>query len=117
MTTMLGDAPFFGVPKHVVKTGLWARMKGSEKAMYTALLFVSERHSSRQFKLKDIHLEHWSGVKRRTIREARIKIQEYGLIKYSGKRGEVYVYTICDPRTGEVFPGDPRWKFQRPKKP
>ncbi len=98
------QCPFFTVPQYVVESGLWAHMTYSQKAVYVVLLWRSERRSSPVFQLADKDLFEKSRVARRTIREVRIRLREFGLIKYYCKPGDSYCYTICDPKTGEPFP-------------
>lgn len=114
MSQMLQNCPWFAVPQTVVRGGLWARMKPRERGLYIALLHESERFSTREFQRSDPNLSAVCGVSSRSLRDARIRLQEYGLIRFSpGRSG--YQYIICDPRTGKPFPGGAKDKKVPPR--
>lgn len=106
MTVMFPE--FFGMPQSVIRTRLWAQMKARERTLYTVLLHESERYCSRQLQRTDAELSELSGVCTRSIRDARIKLQEYGLVRSQRGRGNVYTYTMCNPETGQPWPGNPK---------
>jgi hypothetical protein len=95
--------PWFSVPKVVLRDGLWAILRLSEAKLYVALLYESERISRLEFRLTDERLRRLTGTAGRTLRNARIKLQEYRLIRYR-LEPQGFVYSICDPNTGERFP-------------
>lgn len=99
---------YFGIPQEVIRSGDWAQMKPTEKSVYVYLLHQSERLSTRKFIAKDADIEHWCGNSPRATRDARIKLQERGLIDCKAGRGHIYTYTICDPKTRLPYPGDPK---------
>jgi hypothetical protein len=106
MTTMF--AKFFGVPHHVIRSGTWAAMRPTEKSLYVCVLHESERYRTRELQRTDAQLCQLAGLSSRACRDARIKLQERGLIRYKLGRGNVYVYALCNPETGEPWPGDPK---------
>jgi hypothetical protein len=104
---------WFGVHPCLIRTGLLGRMKPSEVLLYLFLMERSERLCTRVIRAKDCEM---GGVSPRAARDARIKLQEYGLIQCSRGTGNVYIYTICDPRTGQPYPGDPKIPVVPPKR-
>ena len=106
LTTMINR--FFGVHQYLLRSGLWARMKPSEKDLYVGLMHESERNRTRELIRSDADIAVLTGVSTRALRDARIKLQERGLIKYEVRLGRGYRYVICDPETGLPYPGDPK---------
>jgi hypothetical protein len=102
---------FFGMHKAVMQSGLYAIMKPGEKDLYAFLCFLSEHKCSRELRaVKDSEVCTWSGSKPRTLTDARKRLQEYGLIRCVKSEGNKYTYTICNPATGEPYPGTPKEK-------
>jgi hypothetical protein len=99
---------FFGVHPHVTRSGLWAKMKPGEKDLYIYLMAESERCCTREMKRTDAQIRDRVGVAGRTLCNARKKLQEFGLVRCQKGEGNKYVYSICNPVTGELYPGDPR---------
>src|SRR5271165_5794700 len=106
MTVMLDS--FFGLHPHVVRSGLWAKMKPGEKDLYVYLMVESERCRTRLIKATDAAIQSLVGAAPRTLCNARKKLREYGLILYKAEQGNRYAYTICDPKTGAPYPGNPK---------
>jgi hypothetical protein len=106
---------FFGIHPWVVRSGLWAKLKPGEMNMYIHLLEESERRCTRQLTVTDQDVKK-VGTASRTLCNARKKLQEYGLIHYERGQGNKYEYTICDPKTGQPYPGDPREPIVVPKR-
>jgi hypothetical protein len=104
---------FFGVHPHVVRAGLWAKMRPGEKDLYVYLMEESERCRTRLIKATDASIHALVGVAPRTLCNARKKLREYGLILYRAEQGNRYAYTICDPKTGAPYPGDPKDRVDR----
>ena len=99
---------FFGVPQQVVRKSTLAAMKPSEVYLYIYLQERSEWYCSRVIRATDAEISAKVRVAPRSLRNARVKLQERGLIQYKKGAGNKYVYTICDPETGQPYPGDPR---------
>ena len=106
LTVMLDS--FFGLHPHVVCSGLWAKMKPGQKDLYVYLMHESERCRTRVIKAIDRDIQLAVGIASRTLCDARKKLREYGLILYQSEQGNRYTYTICNPRTCEPYPGDPK---------
>jgi hypothetical protein len=114
MTTMFDK--FFGMPHYVIRSGTWAVMKPAEQSLYTCLLHDSERYRTRELQRTDAQICELAGLSSRACRDARIKLAEGGLVRYKRGSGNVYVYTLCNPETGEPWPGDPKEPIRYIKK-
>lgn len=108
---------FFGLPQQVLRSGLWKVMRPGEKDLYVFLMAESERCCSRQLGCTDKEIAERVGVKARTLCNARKKLQERGLITCVRQRGNRYQYVICDPSTGQPYPGNPKERMVYVKKP
>jgi hypothetical protein len=91
-------------------------MKPGEKDLYLFLMEESERRCTRELTATDAEVTATVGAASRTLCNARKRLQEYGLIRYQASLGNRYRYVICDPNTGEPYPGDPRHPMVVPKK-
>ena len=107
---------YFGMPQHVIRSGLWARMKPSQQSLYVCLMHESERCSTRQMRRNDGYLCELSGLSSRAFCDARKKLQELGLVQCRRGAGNIYVYTVCNPETGTPWPGAPKERFLYRKK-
>ena len=106
---------FFGIHPWVVRSGLWAKLKPGEVNLYIYLLEESERRCTRQLTVTDEEVKT-VGTASRTLCNARKKLQEHGLIRYEIGQRNQYKYTICDPKTRQPYPGDPRQPMTVPKR-
>jgi hypothetical protein len=107
---------FFGVHPHVLRTGLWRKMKPGEKDLYLYLMEESERCCTREIQATDAQISKLVRTASRTLCNARKKLQELGLIRYRSGQGNKYTYVICNPKTGQPYPGDPRSPIIVPKR-
>src|SRR5262249_18455774 len=107
---------FFSVPQSVLPSGTSAKLKPTAQRLYICLLHESERCCTRVLKRTDEQLSRLSGNSTRAFRDARIKLQECGLIRVARGLGNVYVYVICDPETSQPWPGDPKQRIPYVKK-
>jgi hypothetical protein len=114
MTTMIDK--FFGMPLSVIRSGTWAAMKPAEQSLYTCLFHDSERYRTRELQRTDAQMCELAGISSRSCRDARIKLQERRLVRYKRGARNVYVYTLCNPETGEPWPGDPKQPIRYVKK-
>lgn len=114
MTVMIDS--FFGVHPCLVRSGQWAKMKPGEKDLYLFLMEESERRCTRDLTATDAQITVAVGTASRTLCNARKKLQEYGLIRCNAGHGNRYRYVICDPKTGQPYPGDSRQPIVVPKK-
>jgi hypothetical protein len=102
---------YFGIPQHVLRSGLWSQMKPSEQGLYVCLMHESERCSTREIQRTDDGLCKLSGLSSRAFCNARKKLQERGLVVCRRGKGNVYVYTICNPETRSPWPGHPKQRI------
>lgn len=107
---------FFGMPQEVVRLGIWAKLRPTEAKVYVGLWHESERYRTRELLRTDRDLQKLAGVSPRALRDARIKLQERGLVRYSGEPGAPYAYTLCDPATQQPWVGDPKQPIAYRKK-
>ena len=106
---------FFGIHPFIVRTGIWREMKPGERDLYLYLMEESERYCTRELILTDAQVRAAVGTASRTLCNARKKLQERGLIRYTAGVGNKYRYVICDPKTGLPYPGDPHEPIRIPK--
>jgi hypothetical protein len=114
VTTMIPE--YFGFPQQVVRSGMWAKLKPTEAKLYLILWHESERYCSRELRLKDVKLQDLTGMSSRSFCSARKRLKERQLILLRRSTGGLYVYTLCDPKTGKAWPGDPRHPIPYVKK-
>jgi hypothetical protein len=102
---------YFGIPQHVIRSGLWASMKPSQQSLYICLMHESERCSTRLLRRTDGSLCELSGLSSRAFCNARKKLQEFRLVQCHRSTGNIYAYTLCNPETGTPWPGAPKERF------
>jgi hypothetical protein len=98
---------FFGLHQELIRSGLCAKMRPGELKLYVYLMHESERWRTRELIRTDAEIRQ-SGLAPRTACNARKKLQEHGFITYRATTGNRYIYTICDPRSGQPYPGGAR---------
>lgn len=114
MTVMIDS--FFGVHPCLLRSGLWRKLRPGERDLYLCLMEESERCCTRELTTTDAEVRRLVGTAPRTLCNARKKLQEHGLIRYKAGEGNRYTYTICNPKTGQPYPGDPRTPILMPKR-
>jgi hypothetical protein len=114
MTVMIDS--FFGVHPYLLRSGIWRKMKPGEKDLYLYLMEESERRCTREITATDAQVTVAVGAASRTLCNARKKLQERRLIHHKSGQGNKYTYVICDPKTGQPYPGDPRVPIVVPKR-
>jgi hypothetical protein len=102
---------YFGIPQHVIRSGLWASMKPSQQSLYICLMHESERCSTRLLRRTDASLCELTGLSSRAFCNARKKLQELRLVQCHRGTGNIYAYTLCNPVTGIPWPGGPKERF------
>lgn len=107
---------FFGMPPQVIRLKIWPSLKPVAAKVYVVLYHESERYCTRELSRTDAQLAELAGVSRRALRDARIKLQEHGLVLYSVSPGAAYTYTLCDPETRQPWPGNPKHPIRYEKK-
>lgn len=91
-------------------------MKPGEKDLCVYLMEQSERRCTREIAATDAQVTVAVGAASRTLCNARKTLQERRLIQYRSGQGNKYTYVICDPKTGQPYPGDPRVPLVVPKR-
>lgn len=99
---------YFGLPQAVIRSRIWRGMKPSEQSFYVFLCHESERKASREVRRTDAEIRDWTGLSSRALSRARKKVQEIGLALCHRAKGNVYIYTLCNPETGRPWEGDPK---------
>jgi hypothetical protein len=107
---------FFGVHPHLLRSGLWRKMKPGEKDLYLYLMEESERRCTREITATDAQVTVAVGAASRTLCNARKRLREYGLIHHKSGQGNKYTYVICNPKTGHPYGGDPRVSIVAPRR-
>lgn len=113
----LDIGPFARFPNKFFGSGIGRKVGRSPSLLYFALCENANRNRepSNTFKASDKALESETGLSARTIRNARIKLWENGLVEYSREPGESYTYTLLRPDLKWLKRADrPRHK-QRPR--
>jgi hypothetical protein len=106
VTTMFDR--FFGVPQTVIRSHTWAKMKPTEQSLYICLLHESELYCTRELLRTDAQMHELTELSSRSFCNARKKLQERGLFLCKRGVGNAYTYTLCNPDTGQPWPGDPK---------
>jgi hypothetical protein len=106
MSVMIGR--YSGFPPELFEKGIVLNMSGGSLRLYLFLLRQSDRKSSRQFTVTDQEISQQTGASTRMFSHARNNLLSLGLIHCQRPIGGSYVYTICDPETGQPYPGDPK---------
>lgn len=107
---------FFGVHPFLFRSGLWLKMKPGERDLYLFLMKESERCCTRELVTTDAEVRAEVGTASRTLCNARKKLQELGLVRYTAGLGNRYRYVICNPKTGEPYHGHPRSPIIMPRR-
>lgn len=92
MTVDIG--PFTKVPNRYFGSGIGQTIGPSASVLYFALCEHGNRNSANTFKASDRALASETNLSPRTIRNARIRLREYGLISFSRDPGESYTYEL-----------------------
>lgn len=95
---------FFTVPQLLVDGGYLSKMRPAEVSLYLLILHRSERISKPWVMLTNDQIKEQAGLSPSSVRTARTKLSERGLVRTQRTRGGVYEYTLTDPRTGEPLP-------------
>ena len=109
-------ARWFGMPPEIVESGKLLQMTHSDLLLFLFVYWKSDRCSSRQFEVKDADISQIAGISKRALRDARIHLIDLRLLLAERQPGAAYTYTLCDPRTGRAYPGDPKEKIGWTKK-
>jgi hypothetical protein len=92
-------APFFTIPQSLVRSGILHDMKSSEVSLVMALHHEMERLSNPVFVTKNADLSKLTGLSVSSLRIARTKLIERGVISARQVLGGAYEYSILNPET------------------
>jgi hypothetical protein len=113
VTTMIPR--YIGIPPEFYDSPKCIEMSHATARFYGFIFWMSHRCSSLQFDVADDDVVKRTKLSPRTLADARKDLAERGLILYiRQQRG--YRYIICDPSTGQPFPGDPKEQILHPRK-
>jgi len=89
--------PYARFPNKFFSSGMACKVGASASLLYFALCENANRHPSNTFKASDKALASETGLSTRTMRDARIKLFENGMVSYSREPGQSYTYTLLRP--------------------
>jgi len=107
---------WFGVPPELFELGHFATIGDGAVRLYVFLCWMSDRKSNRMFEIRDSYIAEMIGLSKRSMGNARTQLSGRGLVVCSRDVGDHYTYTLCDLKTGQPFPGDPKARIQHQKK-
>jgi hypothetical protein len=92
----LDIGPWARFPNKFFGSGMARNVGTSATVLYIALCENANRNQepSNTFKASDKALASETGLSPRTMRDARIKLSENGLVSYSREPGQSYTYTL-----------------------
>jgi len=114
MTTMF--EPFFGIPQAIVRLGKVKSLSGVAVKLYIVLLHQSERYRTRMLRCTTAELEELTGCSRNALTNARADLAHARLVQVQRRGEQGFILHLCDPATGEPWPGDPKQRIRAPKK-
>jgi hypothetical protein len=106
---------FIGIPPEFYDSPKCIEMSHATARFYGFLFWTSHRYSSLQFDVKDKEILNRTNLSLRTLADARKDLSQRGLI-LCVRQQQGYRYVICDPNTGQPFPGDPKDQLLSPRK-
>ena len=109
----LDIGPWARFPNKFFGSGMARKVGTSASVLYFALCENAnrDREPSNTFNTSDKRLASETGLSPRTMRDARIKLFENGLVSYSREPGQNYTYTLLRKELKWLKPSDrPRQK-------
>jgi DNA-binding transcriptional regulator PaaX len=85
---------FSQIPSKFFSSGTASSLRAPASLVFLALCEHANRHETNTFKASDKALASETGYSPRTIRDARKRLAERGLISCSREEGRSYVYTL-----------------------
>jgi hypothetical protein len=113
VTTMIPR--FIGIPPEFYESPKCIDMSHATARFYGFIFWMSHHCSSLQFDVADKDIVKRTNLSPRTLADARKDLAERGLILYV-RQGRGHRYVICDPSTGQPFPGNPKEQLIHPRK-
>ena len=94
-------ATFFPVPEVLVKSALLRLMSAAQIKLYLFILYEAQRNSIAALSLSNTLVRKVTGLSPASLRRARTKLWEHGLIVLIPRRGACFLYVLLDPAKGE----------------
>jgi hypothetical protein len=113
-------APFFPVPQVLVKSDLLRLMSYSQLKLYIFLLAEAERKSTAALEFSNQDVRQKTGLSPASLRRARTKLWENGLVDSIAKLGECFLYVVHDPvkcQPAKAIPEKFRGTYEASKRP
>lgn len=99
-----GTAPFYSVPQFLISSGLLRSLSAGALKLYQLLLFTAQHKTRVELELSNLEIREQAGLSPNTIRRARTKLKEFGLVDLKQTLGDRYTYVILNPLTGSPLP-------------
>ncbi len=99
-----GTAPYYSVPQFLIDSGLLGRLSAGALRLYQLLLFTAQQKTRVELELSNFEIHKRAGLSPNTIRRARTKLKEFGLVDLRQSSGDRYTYVILNPLTGSPLP-------------
>ena len=99
MSNVLKGINFFPVPQDLVKAGTLKRLRGGALKLYLLLLYEAQRISQPCIELSNREARERIGLSPTTLRSARVKLWEEGLIDSVEDSGTATLYVLLNPVT------------------
>lgn len=99
-----GTAPFYSVPQFLIDSGLLKTLSAGATKLYQLLLYTAQQKTSTELKLSNLEIRRLAGLSPNTIRRARTKLKEVGLVDLKRPSGGRFTYVILNPLTRLPLP-------------
>jgi hypothetical protein len=107
---------FFGIPQSFIRLGIVKKLSGAAILLYIALLHESERYCTRELIRTVAQLGALVGGAPNSYAKARKELVRAGLMQIEPYGREGFVFHLCDPTTGNPWPGHPQERIVYTKK-
>ena len=107
---------FSGVPQSVIRLGILKELSGSAVKVYIALLYESERCCNRELIRTVAELQKLAGGSRNAHAKARAQLVRTNLVRAEYYGVEGFIFLLCDPETGQPWPGHPQEQIKYGRK-
>lgn len=99
-----GTAPFYSVPQFLIDSGLLKTLSAGASHLYQLLLYTAQKRTRVELELSNPQIRDQAGLSPNTIRRARTKLKEIGLIELKQTPGGRYTYVVLNPLTCSPLP-------------
>jgi len=94
-----GTAPFYSVPQFLVNSGLLRDLSAGALKLYQLLLFTAQQRTRVELELSNRDIRRHAELSPNTIRRARTRLKEVGLVDLKQTSGGRYTYVVLNPLT------------------